>query len=283
MIITTHCNQQCPFCYVGRTVKPAHKPLEWISIELGRARKLCDGNSVILSGGETTLHPRILDVMDVANSLGFSKIALFTNGQRLRNRNFVEDLVRHGLHDAMISLHGSRADVHDQLVGKQHFADVLEGIKTTLNAGVRVIVNTVATTSNLSDVGSIYHLIQDRFPNVLSYRISYPVSSGKLLEHPELLPSYEDIINRIYSILRGLKGVPLATDLIPLCLLGAKAGIAIEYQQTKDDILFIPGIARYHRIAGKPCLQCRHKDICCGLQFNSVVRHGVPGSYGKPP
>jgi len=182
----------------------------------------------------------------------------------------------------MISLHGSCADVHNPLVGERDFSYVLRGIETLLDAGVQVTVNTVAITANLEDIISIYQLIQNRFPNASNYRVTYPSIMGRLLKKTELIPSYEDVTRLIFSFLDDSNGVPLTCELIPLCLLGSRVDIAVEYHHAGGKELAFGGVgSQYNRVGGKPCLKCPLRDRCYGLQMGAVLKHGVPSSYGR--
>jgi MoaA/NifB/PqqE/SkfB family radical SAM enzyme len=279
--ITTHCNQHCPFCFMGFTAAPAHKSLEQVARELAKARELCDGRDIVMSGGEPTVHPQILDILEAAGSFGFSRVTLFTNGQRLHNKELVAALVRGGLRAALIPLHGSSPEMHDSLVGRPHFRQVLQGLEQSLAAGVDVIINTVATTANLEDIPAINHLVQDRFAGASSYRLTYPAVMGEMRRRPDLLPTYDQVTSLISSLLDRTPRVPLSSDLVPLCLLGSNRQVAVEYHFSRDAELSFDDSQGINRIGGKPCLKCPYRERCNGLQMDPVRLQGVPESYGK--
>jgi pyruvate-formate lyase-activating enzyme len=279
--ITSHCNQQCPFCYAGWSAQRSHKSLERISLELARAREVSDCRDIVVSGGEPTTHPDLLEILQLAGGLGFSRVTLFTNGQRLRHRDLVTALVKGGLSSALVSLHGSRPEVHDRLVGRRHFSDVLVGLDRLLAAGVEIIINTVVTTANLDDIGSIHQLVQDRFPTTSTHRLTYPAVMGEISRRLELLPTYDQVTARINSLLNRPGRVPLSCELIPLCLLGPNLETATEYHFSGDEYLILDGRNGINRIGGKPCLKCPYLNRCNGLQLDPVRLHGVPESYGR--
>jgi MoaA/NifB/PqqE/SkfB family radical SAM enzyme len=255
--------------------------LEQVALELAKARELCDGQDIVISGGEPTIHPQILEILELAGSFGFSRVTLFTNGQRLHNEDLVGALVRGGLRSALIPLHGSRPEIHDSLVGRRHFREVLEGLEQSLAAGVEVIINTVATTNNLDDIASINQLVQDRFTASSTYRLTYPAVMGEICRRPDLIPTYDQVTALLFSLLDRASRVPLSCDLIPLCLLGSNPQVAVEYHFPRDTELVFNGTKGINRIGGKPCLKCPYQDRCNGLQLDPVRLHGVPESYGK--
>ena len=88
--VTNTCNYRCPFCY-----KNATNNGHFITNDLiDRILEFADGNikSILLTGGEPTLHPGIADIIN-----RFSKTAevnLITNGSKLFeiNHNYLEKL-----------------------------------------------------------------------------------------------------------------------------------------------------------------------------------------------
>ncbi len=240
---------------------------------------MCQQDRAILSGGEPTAHPRLLEILELTGQYGFGNICLYTNGARLRNRGFVDELAERGVKGAMISLHGSCADVHDRLVGKAQFERVVRGIGNALSVGIGVTINTVVTTANLGDIGAISRLVQEGFSAAHFHRISYPALLGDILKRSELVPRYDDVVAAVLSLAEA--PVRLCCDLIPFCLLGSRAEIAIGGSTSlAPDLTFNGTRSRYRRVAAKPCLDCRFRFHCHGLQHHAVLRHGVPAGYG---
>lgn len=114
------CNNRCIFCLDGRAPKESRKwvPAGRAAEELGRARR--EGtDSVGLLGGEPTAHPEILEIVGTARELGFTRIALTTNGLKLSNAEFARKLVSAGVTRLSISVHAHRAEDEDFLTGRK--------------------------------------------------------------------------------------------------------------------------------------------------------------------
>jgi len=228
------------------------------------------------------LHPQIFQIMDAAVNLGFSKICFFSNATRFRDRKFAKEFLRHGLYSAMLSLHGSSAAIHNKIVGRRNFEEALAGIKNAIDLGIKTVINTVAVKLNLRDISAIHRLIQERFPDALNHRITYPSLMGDILKRPKLIPKYEEVIKVVSSLSGKYKRVPLKSELIPVCLLGKNFKVAEELRTQAGEGLVFDGVGSYYnRMGGEPCLQCRFKRRCYGLQFDAVCLFGVPTLYGK--
>ena len=81
--ITDHCDMRCPICLVDN-----HQST---MLESGQFAQLVDGlvakegrlDTINLSGGEPTLHPQLLDLLDIAQRPEIARISISTNGLRL--------------------------------------------------------------------------------------------------------------------------------------------------------------------------------------------------------
>jgi MoaA/NifB/PqqE/SkfB family radical SAM enzyme len=68
-----------------------------------------------LQGGEPTLWPWIVELIEQARAMGFVEVVTVTNGQLLARAAFAEALVRAGLNGITFSFLGSTALVHDTM------------------------------------------------------------------------------------------------------------------------------------------------------------------------
>ena len=82
--ITEQCQLACPVCYADSGVSGRHRSLQQIEAMLD-AVVLSEGEvSVVqISGGEPTLHPQLLDVLDAARARPIRHLMLNTNGLRI--------------------------------------------------------------------------------------------------------------------------------------------------------------------------------------------------------
>src|SRR5207244_7666132 len=77
--VNFHCNQSCDFCFVSTHLPPAGDVAVRAAIEAaGREAAV-----LVLSGGEPTMNPRLLDYVRLAKAAGVRAIELQTNATRL--------------------------------------------------------------------------------------------------------------------------------------------------------------------------------------------------------
>ena len=95
ILFSKACNFRCPFCHNGLTVLESDETIPWKEVMeyLKLRRPMLD--AVVVSGGEPTLLPRLVDKLKDIKSLGY-EIKLDTNGT---NPALVEQYIKLGLID----------------------------------------------------------------------------------------------------------------------------------------------------------------------------------------
>ena len=148
--LTRVCNQRCLFC-LDRDAQNGSS-LAWESVDrdlrAGRGRGL---TRVVLSGGEPTLHPRYLDIVARAKSLGYEHIQTITNGRRFCYPAFLDAAVAAGLDEITFSIHGHTPALHDELTRVPgSFVQALTALRRALSIdGLIVSVDVVINRLNL--------------------------------------------------------------------------------------------------------------------------------------
>ncbi len=94
--VNSNCNLDCPICFADSGHQPDHFVLSLAQIETALdAFVEAEGEPevVMFSGGEPTIHPHILEAMELAYAKGVKNVTLNTNGIRLaHDRKFVKAL-----------------------------------------------------------------------------------------------------------------------------------------------------------------------------------------------
>lgn len=127
--LTKFCNQDCLFCLDKEaqdntilSLKETKKDLE-LGFNGGAKR-------VVLSGGEPTTHPRFIEIIEIAKKIGYDHIQVITNGLKLSNQLFFDKVIKAGLNEITVSIHGHNSTLHDKLVGvKGAFVKALKTLK----------------------------------------------------------------------------------------------------------------------------------------------------------
>ncbi len=134
------CNNACRFCSNG-AVPPEERP--WVPVEAVLSemeRGAREGfRSVGFLGGEITVYPEALELVRRARALGFSRIAICTNGRRLANPRLVDQYLRAGVTRVALSIHSHLAEIEDALCGRPGaFAQKVRAIRNLARRAKRL-------------------------------------------------------------------------------------------------------------------------------------------------
>ena len=162
-----HCNQKCLHCYaagqpMGETAELSTG--EWKTV----LQKLRAANipQVTFTGGEPTLRS---DLAELVRAAEWFVTRLNTNG-RLLTPALCRELYEASLDSVQVTLYAADADAHNALVGAPGFDDTVQGIRSAVEAGLIVSINTPLCSLNRDYAATL------RFAHSLGVR--YATCSG---------------------------------------------------------------------------------------------------------
>jgi radical SAM protein with 4Fe4S-binding SPASM domain len=137
---------------------------------------------IVLSGGEPTLHPNIIEILDYAGQTNVN-LSLLSNGSSVRSHAVLDAILRNDVVVKMPVL-GWR-DSHEKMAGlRGSFDRVISSIFTYAKAGIRLQLGTTMTSVNIGDVHKIV-----RFANFMGlplevspiYKIGFAEKNADIL------------------------------------------------------------------------------------------------------
>jgi len=216
--ITRTCNLHCAHCYASS--QDEQYPGE-LDTDQAKAvlRDLSDYNVpvVLFSGGEPTIRPDLAELIVYANEQGNLNPLISTNGTLL-TKPMVKRLADAGLKRAGISMDGVEK-VQDKFRGsKGSWKLTLDGIRNSLEAGMRVSLRVTVTNRNVQDLPHLFDLAdREGIPRVCVYHLAYAGRCEKLLrfdlQHEERRKMVNYVFERtIQSYAKGHKLEVLTAD-----------------------------------------------------------------------
>lgn len=145
------CNLRCLGCHACHDTGERLASSEALALlRSGRARGV---KSLWLGGGEPTLRDDLLPLVRAARELGYSPIAVQTNGMRLAYADYRAAFVRAGVTDVRLNVKSHRADVHDRLSGGVPcHALLLDALAGLAGSGVRIAADVLLTRATGADL-----------------------------------------------------------------------------------------------------------------------------------
>ncbi len=156
VVVTNRCHLSCWYCFFyakeGEAIyEPSLDELNKLFINL-RSQKPIPSNALQITGGEPTLHPRIVEIVEKAKEAGFDQIQLNTTGINLGADHKLALKLRHaGVSTLYMSFDGVSARANP----KNHW-EVPETLAACRKSGISVVlVPTVIRTINDHELGSM--------------------------------------------------------------------------------------------------------------------------------
>lgn len=157
--LTERCNNKCYFCYnpMGH--------LDGYELNLEKIKEILDQLSKIgvfrinFNGGEPLMRSDFKEILEYAFSLGFD-LHMNTNAT-LITEDIAKTISKY-MKSVCTSILHSEKSMHDRMTGRiGAYDDVINGIKTLRNNGVKVEVNVCTSAENYTDIYNIGKLISE--------------------------------------------------------------------------------------------------------------------------
>jgi molybdenum cofactor biosynthesis enzyme MoaA len=281
--VTKDCNQECIFC-----TQP--KEEEYLSLE--RIKKMALGwkeggsDSIVLTGGEPSLHPDILKIIGFLSEIGMTQ-RMITNGANFSDRGFCQKVMDAGLRKFHFSVHSHLPEVAKLISKKDNLQKALEGIKNLQDMGAEVSINQTIITLNYPYLPDFVRYMTDRFPKIRHFVLNFVEIGGRAAENRWVVPKLSDVELKLWEALRLLRerGCQMRVERVPLCYM-------VDFEVFSSETRRILGNQEYHsyflskdktQITGKDTIYSSDytkSDDCaqCGL---SRICVGVKNSYAK--
>lgn len=157
LLITDKCNMACPMCF-GPSQCNLELTCESILRIANMFRNLFGTQTIIISGGEPTLHSQFPDVLTALKEQGF-EIALHTNGKAI---NDLLGTIRETVSRIVLPLDGPEPYVHGVHRGDpEHFATIVGLLRSLELVSGEVQIGTVLTSKNQHCVNELLKFVYE--------------------------------------------------------------------------------------------------------------------------
>ncbi|MEI8255392.1 MAG: radical SAM protein [Deltaproteobacteria bacterium] len=270
--VNFHCNQACRFCFVSTHLPPASDAaIRKAIVDAGHA-----GGRVMLSGGEPTLNPSLLEYVRLAAANSPFPVGIQSNAIRLADPALVDALVEAGIAEAFVSLHGSTAEISDAITeAPGTFAKSVVGIDNLYRAkSVLLRLNFVIHERNIPDLVPYVRLVAARWHDAY-LNISFVAPSSDVVpKDRSLVPMYSDAMPNLALAVQEARALGVTIGGfesmcgIPLCLVPSP--LSTEYNPSG-----IPeGFDRGEFVKTAACQACDLRTQCYGLRRGYLALHG---------
>jgi MoaA/NifB/PqqE/SkfB family radical SAM enzyme len=284
--VVFRCNQSCTFCFVSTHLPaPAPAAIEAAIVAAGRRGSA----RIVLSGGEPTLSPQLLEWIRLARSVSTGRVVLQTNAVRLEDPALVAELDQAGLDEAFVSLHGATPEVSDAVTeAPGTYRRTVAGIDRLHASRIAVVLNYVICEKNRHELVAHIRHVATRWPRA-EVNLSFVGPSTDLVpREASLVPRYTDALPVIAEAIEESRrlGVSLigfeSMCGLPLCLV--PGGVR------ERDLIDVPA-ANNEFLKTDECARCALDKRCYGIRRGYAEIHGTtelrqseaPGAKRREP
>ncbi|MCF7859922.1 MAG: radical SAM protein [Candidatus Cloacimonetes bacterium] len=268
--ITGLCNNHCIFCLDGNHLRPDYRTINEVEkdiiagIEEGCTR-------LILSGGEATIHPEFLKIIELSKNHGYNRVQTITNGRMFSDVTFLNKAVKAGLSEITFSIHGHNSKLHNEITQTRgSFIQTIKGIRNALKANIIVNCDVVLSKKNITHLPEIMRFLiklgikEYDLLHIMPYGYAWENRDDLLIDPKKYLNYYREA----FEI--GIKNqVVMWTNRLPAqCLEGYENLIQDPYKLLDEingrEKSFNKSLAKNKRLDcyGDRCYYCCMQGLC---------------------
>lgn len=260
----TACNSRCVFCLDMDTPRNVFLPFEEVCADLQKGIDK-GADKVIISGGEAALHPRYIDLIRYAKSIGYDRVQTVTNGWKYADRQFYKDCLEAGLGEITFSLHGHTTELHDRLTKHPgSFKRLLKGMIRAIRDknGPIVNVDVVINKQNVSVLDKIIELCVSL--GVREFDLLHVIPQSEAFRNREMLfydvRDHMDVLHKVFRLNRH-PGFVIWTNRFPVEFLEGLEDLIQDPHKMLDEVNGRRFQVRRYLDTSEP-LDCREPERC---------------------
>lgn len=296
--ITSACNHRCPFCFIpvnagGADRAELERELDALAAALGPR------GTLVLSGGEPTADPRLIELLISARGRGLRRFVLQTNGASLARPGLLESLLALGVEGFDVSFHAHTPALHARVTGSRTtFPRVVEGLGRLLASGrARVTACVLVLSENYRVlpelVGFLGRLSRTRLKTgAAPLEVAFSFLNGAGMDAaPGLAVDLKKAAPYLRRALARCRAEGLVAQrftgetAMPPCLVADPAAYAGDVEFTQERVRYAEDFSGETGSVGRAkrpsCRRCAYDARCMGVPAEYARMFGL-GALGCP-
>lgn len=285
VILGYDCNLACDYCTISPEMRPRALPTPRV-LEALRDGRRAGFDAVSFTGGEPTLRPDLVGLLQAARQLGYRDLKVQTNGLVLAHAPNLERLLAAGLTRLHVSVHTHEAEPYERMVRREGthalMVQALTLAAERAAAGrLALVADLIITADTWPRLESALEWVADRgVPEVHLWYVS--LTDGNK-DNVASLPPMQAVMPTLHRAIRAgaSRGLAVRSLHVPRCLLGDLSGHA--WDPGSEGVRVVSPEATFDlkdsRLAGRAhvpaCEGCRFRAVCPGIRTDYLERFGA--------
>ncbi len=249
---------------------------------LMREYRSAGASDVILGGGEPSIHPDFISIVEAAKDEGFSGIDIKTNGVRFCYPEFALSCISAGADSFSVSVWGHSPEAHDMMAGMRGAFEMTEmGIKHLLHYGANVKLDYLMSAASCGrETEMVKGFCRDGLKRMDVWLFSIFGAGGAGRDMVPPMAAAGRAASAAAALAETL-GCRTMTTQMPPCSLGDKP--EMFYNVASLELLIVMANGRAFKAEDSPfeagrhvaaCAECGFNDVCPGPRIEYVERFG---------
>ncbi len=270
--LTRRCNNRCAFCHDVGQHDGTVATLDEVR-ELLRAGRERGATRLVLSGGEPTIHPQLLEIVKLGRDAGYRWVQVVSNGRMFAYDRFTAAAAAAGIDEVTLSIHGHTPELHDALAGASGaFAQAMRGLRNLQRARLVISVDVVVCKPNVRHLPDILRFLLD--VGVREFDLLYLVPFGRAFEEQRAALELDLAEARPHALeafaLAERAGAHVWTNRWPAPLLEGAEHLIQDPHKILDDVRgrldeFRDEMGAKVHCSGDRCRRCFLEEFCRAL------------------
>ena len=282
-LIVPGCDLNCIFCE-GEEGGVSLEASSLLGVRAALVATAGQSSGVFFTGGEPTQLPWLIEAIESAKELGYTRIQMQSHAGPAGDIAFAQKLVDAGLTAVDVPLYGATADVHESITNTPgSFEATVAGVRTLSSLGAEVVLHATLFRSNLDTLPEILGFMASLKPAGVYLQVTGEVGAPGTYER--VAPPPSEVAAAVTSAVQEVSPTfPLRVAGVPRCLLPSQAEYISRWEDTPEYaasavvLPFTEWLSTFSagktRDYGISCEDCSIRDECDGLSHEALLLFG---------
>lgn len=287
--VNNTCNQKCVFCNRPPDLSSKHyNETEDIKNRIKEFSNNKDISTIVFTGGETLLFPKLSEVVKFAKEYHF-KTEVQTNGTLLHIQ--INELKKAGLDKINFALHSHIKNISNKIRGTElGFEKINENILLAKKMGFEIHIVHVVNSLNYKDLPEFVDYLNLQRLNEVRINFSLVVPECWAWENKWIIPRYKKLKPFLLKAMKKCDEYKIQFDIseiVPLCIVDGFEEHAVSTMFKIADIKiiddYLTGLrnldfinpSNEHASKAPQCQECKLNSICAGFYPRVKELYGV--------
>jgi cyclic pyranopterin phosphate synthase len=280
IVLGYDCNLFCDYCTITAEMRQRALPAAKVAAAIRDARR-AGFEAVSFTGGEPTIRPDLLPLIELARAEGFTDIKVQSNGLLLAHGPNVDRLLAAGVTRWHVSIHTHEEAAYDTLVRREgSYPLMVAALEALVARGVALTADVILKRDTVPRLPGAMRWLHAR--GVRSVHLWFVSLTDGNAQNLESMPRMTDALPAMRDAFAFGRehGMEVKSLHVPRCLLAADAPHA--YDPGADRVRVVTPEAIFElkdsKLAGHryvpACDGCAFRAVCPGVRADYLARYG---------